>query len=49
VNQIKIAGWEQRNNLDHVSANTFPFPNINVEKTFRWQSFKSILDNMIKI
>jgi len=46
MHQTKIDNREQRNNLDPVSPITFPCPNINVEKTFIWQSFKSILDNI---
>jgi hypothetical protein len=48
VHKTKIANWDKRNNLDPVSANTFPCPNINVEKTARWQNFKSIPDNIFK-
>jgi len=48
VHQTTFADWEQRNNLDPGSANTFPCRNINVEKILRWHSFKSVLDNMFK-
>jgi len=48
VHKTKIANWEQRDNPDPGSANTFSCPNINVEKIFRWHSFKSVLDKIFK-
>jgi len=48
VPQPTIANWEQRNNLDPVSENNFPVPNISDENTFRWKNVKFILDDRFR-
>jgi len=42
------ANSEQRNNLDPVSANPFPGPNISVENAIRWKSVKFIFGDIFK-
>lgn len=48
MRQSTIANWEQRNNLDTVSENPSPGPNISDENTFRWKNVKSILDDRFR-